>query len=222
LTQAGAKNFLVVNLPERIGIYPDLNNRLAQLVPTFNNELWAALDELQSSTPGLNIVKFDFHELYHMIAANPSRFGFSNLEQPGCGDCALWDLSQRPTGYVFGNVVLNPDQYYLWDDVHPSAAAHRVIGDAAYSLLVFPGDFNQGGTVDAADYVVWRKGLGSTFTQDDYGVWRANFGRTLALAGQSTQSSVPEAGTLLVLSAGLLCQAAVRQRRRREFERSQT
>jgi hypothetical protein len=206
LTQAGAKNILVVNLPERIGIYPDLNNRLAQLAPTFNSELWAALDELQSSTPGLNIVKFDFHELYHMIASNPSRFGFSDLEHPACGDCALWDLSQRPTGYVFGNVVLNPDQYYLWDDVHPSAAAHRVIGEAAYALLVpLPGDFNQDGRDDAADYVVWRNGLGTTYTQNDYDVWRANFGLTAAAAGTSSYASLPSvpepASALLLLSA---------------------
>jgi phospholipase/lecithinase/hemolysin len=218
LTQAGAKNFLVVNLPERIGIYPDLNNRLSQLAPTFNSELWAALDELQSSTQGLNIVKFDFHELYDMIAANPSRFGFSNLEQPACSDCALWDLSQRPTGYVFGNVVLNPDQYYLWDDVHPSAAAHRVIGDAAYALLdPLPGDFNQDGTVDAADYVVWRDGLGTTYTQDDYELWRANFGKTPALSGSVSSDSVPEAGTLVSLS-GILFLVAWHPRPRRVLE----
>ena len=30
------------------------------------------------------------------------------------------------------------------------------------------GDFNHDGNVDATDYVVWRKGLGTTYTQDDY------------------------------------------------------
>jgi phospholipase/lecithinase/hemolysin len=215
LTQAGAKNFLVVNLPERIGIYPDLNNRLAQLAPTFNSELWAALDVLQSSTQGVNIVKFDFHELYHMIAANPSSFGFSDLEQPGCGDCALWDLSQRPAGYVFGNVVLNPDQYYLWDDVHPSAAAHRVIGEAAYALLdPLPGDFNQDGTVDAADYVVWRNGLGTTYTQDDYDVWRASFAQTRAVGASESTAGVPEAGTLVSISSILFLVAWLPRPRR--------
>ena len=39
-----------------------------------------------------------------------------------------------------------------------------------------PGDFNNDGTVDAADYVVWRKNDG---TQTGYDGWRANFGRTL-------------------------------------------
>jgi hypothetical protein len=56
------------------------------------------------------------------------------------------------------------------------------------------GDYNVDGTIDAADYVVWRKTLGSNVTafsgadgdgdsridQDDHGVWRANFGQIMA------------------------------------------
>jgi sugar lactone lactonase YvrE len=34
------------------------------------------------------------------------------------------------------------------------------------------GDFNADGVVNAADYVVWRKGLGTTFTQTDYDGWQ--------------------------------------------------
>ena len=42
-----------------------------------------------------------------------------------------------------------------------------------------PGDYNLNGAVDAADYTVWRDGLGTTYTQADYDVWRANFGQTI-------------------------------------------
>ena len=60
----------------------------------------------------------------------------------------------------------------------------------------FFGDYNQNGVVDSADYVVWRKTLGTigvpayssadgdgdgTIDQDDYGVWRAHFGMTAPL-----------------------------------------
>jgi hypothetical protein len=41
-----------------------------------------------------------------------------------------------------------------------------------------PGDFNNNGIVDAADYVVWRNGLGTTYTQTDYNAWRTHFGST--------------------------------------------
>src|SRR5262249_31257435 len=40
------------------------------------------------------------------------------------------------------------------------------------------GDYNHNSIVDAADYVVWRKGLGTIYTQADYNVWRARYGQT--------------------------------------------
>jgi hypothetical protein len=64
-----------------------------------------------------------------------------------------------------------------------------------------PGDYNRNNVVDAADYVLWRKTLGTsvtsysaadgngdgTITQSDYPVWRANFGQT---AGAGTAAIV--------------------------------
>ena len=62
------------------------------------------------------------------------------------------------------------------------------------------GDYNLNGVVDAADFVVWRKGLGTLYTQSDYIVWRAHFGRT-AGSGSSTvaNAAVPEPSTLVLL-----------------------
>jgi hypothetical protein len=72
-----------------------------------------------------------------------------------------------------------------------------------FQLLVvqaLAGDFNGNGNVDAADYVVWRKGLGTTYTQNDYNVWRAHFGQTSGSgAGASANATVPEPATLLLL-----------------------
>jgi hypothetical protein len=53
-----------------------------------------------------------------------------------------------------------------------------------------PGDFNNDGTVDAADYVVWRKNDG---TQAGYDAWRANFGTSL---GVGSGSALPSAQPL--------------------------
>jgi polyhydroxybutyrate depolymerase len=61
---------------------------------------------------------------------------------------------------------------------------------AAMNIASLPGDYNQNGTVDAADYVVWRKGLEGTYTQADYDSWRANFGQT-AGAGAARPSAEP-------------------------------
>jgi fibronectin-binding autotransporter adhesin len=83
-------------------------------------------------------------------------------------------------------------------------------GTNAVTLSVaVPGDFNGNGAVDAADYVVWRKGLGTTYMQADYDVWRANFGQPQAAAAAgSTLGAVPEPPTLLLLlitTFGLAC-----------------
>jgi hypothetical protein len=62
------------------------------------------------------------------------------------------------------------------------------------------GDFNADGTVDAADYVVWRRGLGTTYQDSHYNVWRANFGRTTpGGAASSIGTAVPEPASLLLV-----------------------
>ena len=80
------------------------------------------------------------------------------------------------------------------------------------------GDYNNNGTVDAADYVVWRKNLDTStslpndetpgmVTQEDYDVWRAHFGQTAAGAGAALAAStaVPEPGiaALVVVALGI-------------------
>ncbi|HJS06597.1 MAG TPA: hypothetical protein VJ809_03030, partial [Pirellulales bacterium] len=65
-----------------------------------------------------------------------------------------------------------------------------------------PGDYNLDGTVDAADYVVWRKTDG---TQGGYNAWRANYGRSAAAAAAppAANIAVPEANCLLLLSIAI-------------------
>ncbi|MCA9184126.1 MAG: LamG-like jellyroll fold domain-containing protein [Pirellulaceae bacterium] len=86
-----------------------------------------------------------------------------------------------------------------------------------------PGDYNGNGSVDAADYTVWKDNFGSTsdlaadgngngvIDAADYTVWKDNFGSTAAVA-QATVT--PEPGTMLcVLQVLLLGAGAVRRRR---------
>jgi hypothetical protein len=73
-----------------------------------------------------------------------------------------------------------------------------------------PGDFNVDGTVDVADYVVWRKGLGTTYSEVDYGLWRAHFNET-APSGASLSkadallSAVPEPSTIALTALVISC-----------------
>jgi hypothetical protein len=82
------------------------------------------------------------------------------------------------------------------------------------------GDFNADSQIDAADYVVWRKGFATgTYSQADYNTWRANFGATAAgaaaVAHSPLQSAVPEPTTLAVLLSAILAVVTRRQTVRR-------
>ena len=76
-----------------------------------------------------------------------------------------------------------------------------------------PGDYNGNGTVDAADYALWRKGgplqnevdAPGTVNAADYTEWRARFGNTSGSGSGLGAGSVPEPTSmmlLLVVSAG--------------------
>jgi hypothetical protein len=86
-----------------------------------------------------------------------------------------------------------------------------------------PGDYNGNGTVDAADYVLWRKGgplinevdTPGVVNAADYAAWRARFGNTgsgagadlnAAVSGPGTTATaaVPEPTTLALLLIGML------------------
>jgi mannan endo-1,4-beta-mannosidase len=62
---------------------------------------------------------------------------------------------------------------------------------------VSAGDFNKDNVVDAADYVVWRNGLGTVYTQFDYDTWQANFGQSGDNASVAEDfAAVPEAAAV--------------------------
>jgi hypothetical protein len=76
-----------------------------------------------------------------------------------------------------------------------------------------PGDYNKNGVVDAADYVLWRKGdlaadgTGDTIVdQADYDFWRARFENTSGAGAGSGLSgaAVPEPTGLAILIMGLI------------------
>ena len=91
--------------------------------------------------------------------------------------------------------------------------------------IALPGDYNNDRVVNAADYALWRKSVGTnnillndaiggTIDDDHYNQWRANFGKTIA-SGGSGASLVPELGTaLLMLTAAVVVMFAARGGRR--------
>jgi hypothetical protein len=84
-----------------------------------------------------------------------------------------------------------------------------------------PGDYNGNGTVDAADYVVWRNGgplqnEGASIdivNDEDYTFWRSSFGNGAPAAGSGIAVGVPEPSTSgLVVIASLAGSLILRRR----------
>jgi hypothetical protein len=71
------------------------------------------------------------------------------------------------------------------------------------------GDFNHDGKVDGADFVVWQRGLGTTYTSADLATWKANYGQGSAV-GAAAAVPEPAAAVLACLAVG----AALSWRRR--------
>ncbi|MGD9634798.1 MAG: right-handed parallel beta-helix repeat-containing protein [Pirellulales bacterium] len=88
------------------------------------------------------------------------------------------------------------------------------VGAYEFGSANLAGDFNTDGTVDAADYAVWRDGLGTIYTQADYDQWRSHFGqssggngaslRSLGLDATGSASAVPEPAITMQIAALLL------------------
>jgi hypothetical protein len=90
------------------------------------------------------------------------------------------------------------------------AADYSHSGQIRIVSTPLPGDYNNNGIVDAADYVVWRKAGATdylpnditpgTVNASDYTVWRAHFGQSAGGGSEaSAHAAVPEPTTLALL-----------------------
>lgn len=113
-----------------------------------------------------------------------------------------------------------------------SGANWQLIYNATSVVLnvALVGDYNFNGTVDAADYVVWRKASGQSgvalaadgnangqIDPGDYNVWRSHFGQSAsgAAAGNVNSSSntvVPEPAGFVLVFMGVIMGLAIRVR----------
>jgi pectate lyase len=103
--------------------------------------------------------------------------------------------------------------------------APKLLVDAVLAEINPPtleGDYNNDGTVDAADYTVWRDALGSDglpfnetaslgiVDNDDYLAWKSNFGAT---NGGGSLANVPEPGGLFLIAVGTVLVSVQRKQR---------
>jgi len=142
-------------------------------------------------------------------SATPYSSGIAALLLSRNPDLTAGDIRsvmQNTTEKVGGNVgataydVSGFNQFYGFGRVNADTAIDAV--------PVASGDYNHNGTVDAADYTLWRNTLGQTglahyagadgngdgqITQADYNVWRSHYGETITpISGSGSGSSASE------------------------------
>jgi phospholipase/lecithinase/hemolysin len=126
LAAAGAKNIVVLNLPD-LGQIPaaKIDNRnpvsLSQSTIEFNSALAAGLNTLSQNSQ-LNIVSVDVNSLVKQITTNKQQFGLTNVT-----DACLNVTAQT--------VCADPNKYLYWDDFHPTTAVDKLVADQAVEAI---------------------------------------------------------------------------------------
>jgi outer membrane lipase/esterase len=142
LAGGGAVHFLVPNMPD-LGQTPESIALAAEfgaeriafataLSEEFNRTLETALHDLESEF-AISISRFDTFILLREAVANPAAFDFTNVTDP----CLTVPDGEEPSAAPFegGTPCPNPAEHLFWDFIHPSAAAHVILADRAFTVL---------------------------------------------------------------------------------------
>ena len=125
LHAAGAVSFLVPNLPP-LGSTPRFNTNpysaaINSVTRDFNADLSADLLAIENADPDVNIHTMDVYSLFNQVVANPSSYGFNNVTDP-----------------AISTPGADPSRYMFWDTIHPTAAGHALLAEAAAQSLGVP------------------------------------------------------------------------------------
>jgi outer membrane lipase/esterase len=129
LTAAGAQTVVVMNLPDFARAPQFANTPISALAgfssTQFNTQLAGQLAAAQAANPQANIITVDINSFFGAVLENPGAFGFTNVTQQ-CVQVASCRTDPNATGFLF------------FDGVHPTGAAHQLVGAVIGEYLVAP------------------------------------------------------------------------------------
>ncbi|MHB1272279.1 MAG: autotransporter domain-containing protein [Rhodanobacter sp.] len=144
LQAAGAKNILVFNLPN-IGLTPDAAAQgpsaaasLTGLSLIFNGQLNTGLSQL-----GTGIIPINAYSLLSEVIAKPQAYGFTNATAPACGaGSSSVQCGPAGSGLPYTYAAGTDQSYVFADGVHPTTAAHALLGQYVVSVIQAPGQIS--------------------------------------------------------------------------------
>jgi outer membrane lipase/esterase len=174
LQAAGAKYVVVYNLPdigktpESIAGGPAAQAGGTQLSLAFNGVLNAGISQLSNS--GLNVIPVNTFALLNEVIANPSAYGFTNVTQPACGaGSSSVQCGPAGSGLPYTYAAGTNQTYLFADGVHPTTAAHALLGQYVTSLLRAPGQISLLGEAPLAANQAQNRAIRNQMQADEAG-----------------------------------------------------
>jgi hypothetical protein len=213
---------------------------------TSHGMVWSANNDVSQVTTGPGAARtgdWGFYELPHGEYANGIGDGFrvsSPIDLYGVGGWVRTNTPFAEVNFVldgstvvdFGDPVIGTQPRFFGvveslgfhelevREIEGAAEDQKFIfaDDFTIARAVLPGDYNADDSVNAADYVVWRRHRDESFVllgedpaattpgvvdEEDYDFWRAHFGNTVGNSS-SAAGTIAEPATTLVLLIGAL------------------
>jgi len=142
LTQMGARSFMVMDAPNiaflpetkiiaAVTNNPELLTQATQLSERFNEQLHNMIKQIKHEED-ISITEFKLNKLFTKLLKKATKLGFSNSS----------DACFSTVTYTFHpdcDFGANFDQFFFFDEVHPTARVHKLVGEAMYKKLPHKG-----------------------------------------------------------------------------------
>lgn len=134
LTDAGAKNILLMTLPDATKA-PQFKYSTTEEITKVRAKIIAFNSFIQEQAAyyilqGYNVTLYDTYTLFEELTGNPTQHGFANAS-----DACLNINRSSSIDYLLSHSLTNDcaangsDKYVFWGATHPTTAAHRYIAD---------------------------------------------------------------------------------------------
>ncbi|HEY4292717.1 autotransporter outer membrane beta-barrel domain-containing protein [Luteibacter sp.] len=165
LQAAGAKTIVVFNLPD-VGKTPAAMSQgaaasagITQLSQVYNGILSGGL-----ASANRGIVPIDTYALLNEVIASPGTYGFTNVTVPACTTAS--SITCSPATLRDPNAA---STYLFADGIHPTTAAHALLGQYAISVITAPQQISLLGEAGLASNAAHVRTLRNQMMADNFG-----------------------------------------------------